>query len=158
VARLEAAEKTLRADAMPPEATLARVEKLVTPRPRPCRLEGAGSLVRALGAPPERDLACDVVRLAAQGDPDLPAVLHAVVAAGLEAIALHGGPVKSPPSSRGTLHGKLLLERHAASRPVDVIVAALAAAWLAPDPKARAARWIAFGDAPLDVVWRELGP
>lgn len=158
VARLDAAEKALREGAMPPEATLARVEKLVTPRPRPCRLDGAGSIVRALGAPPERDLACDLVRVAAQGDPEVRAILHAVVAAGLEAIALHGGPVPAPPSSRGTLHGKLVLERHEASRPVDVIVAALAAAWLAPDPKARAARWLAFGDAPLDVVWRELGP
>lgn len=157
-ARLERAEIALRTSAIPPDATLARLEALATQRSRPCRLDPPASLVRALGAPPERDLACVLVRLAATGDPDLGPALHAVVAASLGAIALHGGPVTSPPPPRGTLHGTLMLERRGASRPVDAIVAGLAAAWLSRDPKPRATRWLAFGDAPLDVVWRELGP
>jgi len=129
---------------------------------------GEPSLARALRPPPERALLCDPLKLAAASGTTLDdtvesLALHDDVAIALWALALdHSGTaldvaraayplLASVPEER-----KDRLARSALVSPVRAITVGLMAAILdddGPDHRRdRAQRWVAFGDAPLDVV------
>jgi hypothetical protein len=141
----------------------------------PCRSDAPDSVVRSLAPPPERASACVVVRAAANAETDLDelvalVVLHDAAIVGAWSIALHGArrdPVEARRRWRPLValgaEQEARLTRFAQAHPVDAVGAALAAALLVHDGPARvvatARAWRAFGDAPLDVVERELfGP
>jgi hypothetical protein len=132
--------------------------------------------VRSLGPPPERAWVCAAVAAAAARarpeDSELAEitgllVLHDLVAVGAWAVDLHGAerdPVaaraRSPLASSVPASAEALLVRAAATHPVGPIGGAATVVLLLEDGpahvRARALAWTAFGDAPLDVVGREL--
>lgn len=154
LARLQTVERALRPSQVPEDAADRAVKKLLLDSAAPCALEGQGSILRGLGAPPERDLACRVVSAMSKNDPEAPLAMHRIVALALTTIAAHSG-ITSPVA----FHTAPELSIRAGGRPVDFVVAALAVEWLhtGTDPRARAQRWAKFGDAPLDIALRELG-
>ncbi len=154
LARLDVVEHALRPTQIPDDTADRAVKKLLLDDGNPCVLEGRGSIVRSLGAPPERDLACRVLNATANGDGEAPLAMHRIVALALTTIAAHSG--KTSPVA---FHTAPELSVRAGGRPVDFVVAALAVEWLhaGTDPRERAQRWVRFGDAPLDIALRELG-
>lgn len=134
----------------------------------------APSRMRALEPPTERAFECSLRKrmLAAHTANEVLDVLlamhDAVVAAAWSVVTARGGdavavalaaPKLLAPIST-TAEGRL--SRFAATRPVDAITRALAIEWLmrsglvAAVPRAEA--WRAFGDAPIDIVDREVHP
>lgn len=153
LARLQTVEHALRPKQVPEDTADNAVKKLLLDSTVPCALEGRGSIVRSLGAPPERDLACRVVNALSKNDPEAPLAMHRIVGLALTTIAAHSG-MPSPVA----FHTAPELSTRAGGRPVDFVVAALAVEWLhaGADPQERARRWAQFGDAPLDIALREL--
>jgi hypothetical protein len=156
IARFETLEKSLHPTSQPEDAAQLAIKKMLIEGDAPCALEGHGSLVRSLGAPAERDMACRIVHAVASSDPNARLAMHRVVALAIAAIGLHTGKKHEPHPAM--LQGIPLLGVRAAGHPAPVIVAALAIEDLLAslDPAARARAWLAFGDAPLDVIAREL--
>jgi hypothetical protein len=139
-----------------------------------CRAPFTGSKMRALGPPEERAFDC-VVRTriieAHTADENLGVLvaLHDAVVAGAwalvfarggdaEAVALATPRLMAPLGP--TASGKLT--RFAATHPVEAISRALSIEWIMrnglQDAALRADAWKNFGDAPLDVIDRELHP
>jgi hypothetical protein len=119
-----------------------------------------GSRVRSAAPPPERGAVCSVVRALAEENAPAIVALH-------DDILLAIAAVDRAPPPRTELLSKPENEvvdslRHTArERPVVALGIALAAEILYPDGDAAAAHarltaWRALGDAPLDVVAREL--
>jgi hypothetical protein len=118
------------------------------------------SKVRAMAPPPERAAACGLVW--ALSEETSPAV--ALVAAHDDVLLSLAAVLPAPPARTGLFSHPEdddvdTLERRARERPVWALGAALAAELLyAQDGTAgRLAAWKALGEAPLDVVARELG-
>jgi hypothetical protein len=129
-------------------------------------------MVRGFGAPPERALLCGKLSGHAEPGPDggLVALVatHDAVALAMWAMAIHvddADPDETPHAL--TLLSEVPPEhigrfvRFAAVRPVACLAVARMAAVLdaagLEERQARAKRWLAFGDAPLDIVEREMG-
>jgi len=153
----ELAEKALKEagpDARPGIEGNAR-ELLLVERPCPAV---ADTRVRAMAPPPERATVCGVVRaLTEEGGPAALVAVHDDVLLSLAAV------MPSPPARTGLLSHPdddvvETLLRMARERPVVVLGAALAAELLYAEDgaEARLATWRALGEAPLDVVAREL--
>jgi hypothetical protein len=135
-------------------------------RPGHCRYVVAGSFVRGMGAPPERLALCARVRAIAEAPRDIDDLvalltLHDDVVLARVAIGLRGER-RDPPRELGlaSLAPEAPLLRAAATQPAPVVLRGLAAELLVraglPRMKERARAWVAFGDAPLDIVEREL--
>ncbi len=175
LARLGRAEHALREDAKLLVAGEPNAERPVAERARTMAFEPAGcgaersvSRVRALAPPPERAAICGALR--ALHERDASAVSRAAVAVALHdeivvamwALAIHADGV-APARATDRVHPffgaapdlEAKWVRYAAARPVAAIGAGLAAEMLSRAPDA-AERWLAFGDAPLDVVEREV--
>ncbi len=133
-----------------------------------------GSRVRSLEPPPERAFDCAlrarvIAAHTAEENLDVLIAMHdAIIAASWAVVLARGGgpdtialttPRPLAPMSP-TLEGKLM--RFAATRPVAAIDRALSIEWIMRNGLAEAAlraeAWRAFGDAPLDVIERELHP
>lgn len=133
-----------------------------------CAYPGAASLLGRFGAPPERAPGCAlVVRLAASAAGDVLAnleALHDHVAVARWALDVDAGPRRSshPFVSGVTMPQGARLMRLAAVRPVVAIGAGLVVEALVGADTTHAsevaARWSKVGDAPLDVVLREIFP
>jgi hypothetical protein len=125
---------------------------------RPCPAV-ADTRVRAMAPPPERAAVCGALRaLTEEGSPAARMALHDDVLLSLAAV------MPAPPARTGLLsHPENdvveALLRMARERPVVVLGVALAAELLYAEDggEARLATWRALGEAPLDVVARELG-
>jgi hypothetical protein len=137
-----------------------------------CPAGTPASKIRGFRPPPERALLCAALRGIAEGTPEERLrgllALHDAVALAIWALAIqvddidpeqaHGRPplLAEVPAER-----MVRLVRFAAVRPVAcVAVARMAALLEAGGPaerQVRATRWLAFGDAPLDIVGREMG-
>jgi hypothetical protein len=137
-----------------------------------CKTESAPSKVRGFGPPPERSLLCGKLGGYADVGSDGGLVIllatHDAVTLAMWAMAIHVDDV----DPEETPHTLLLLSevppehmgrfvRFAAVRPVACLAVARMAALLdaggLEERQARAKRWLAFGDAPLDVVESEMG-
>ena len=137
-----------------------------------CRGAADGSVVRSLAPPPERAPACAAVAMTAAAESDLDELvalvaLHDAAIVGAWAIAMHGKtrePARAierwPTMSPIGAERRARLVRLAQVHPSEAIGAAIAAAILVRDGAAKtiatARAWRAFGEAPLDVVEREL--
>jgi hypothetical protein len=137
-----------------------------------CDAEAGASRVRLFRPPPERAVVCASLHAIARARSDVEAVslliaLHDSVAIATWALAIHLDHVDPDVAPAGRyLMGEVAPEamgrlvRFAAARPVACIGAARMAALLggggAIERQARARRWLAFGDAPLDLVAREM--
>lgn len=143
------------ADARPGIEAKAR-ELLLVERPCPAV---ADTRVRAMAPPPERATVCGALRaLTEEGAPAALMALHDDVLLALAAV------MPAPPARTGLLSHPEddvveTLLRMARERPVVVLGVALAAELLYAEDggEARLAAWRALGEAPLDVVARELG-
>jgi hypothetical protein len=172
VTRLTRAEQTLRAwidvafGVLTPEETKHVMQRAgeILVRPVHCQYVVQGSFVRAMGPPPERLALCARVRAVAEARRDLDdlvaiVTLHDDVALARAAIALR---VKKKIDMRlaSIGPGEDALLRAVATRPVSFVLRGLAAELLAragpSRMKDRARAWLAFGDAPIDVIEREL--
>lgn len=135
----------------------------------PCTLGSGGVRLASLAAPEARALACRLVAATARSPAGDAAVLLAMHDAIVVATwALHVRTGGSGDATRVTRRPRLhltpesegRLERRAAVRAAAMIGAALAVGWLLrdgiPHARERAMRWAAFGEAPFDVVWREV--
>jgi hypothetical protein len=138
-----------------------------------CDAEDATSRVRLFAPPPERAVVCGSLRAIAHARSDaesaaLLVAMHDAVAIATWAMAIHVDPVDPDLAPQGRFllgevapEGTGRLVRFAAARPIACIAAARMAALLgaggAIERQARARRWLAFGDAPLDIVAREMG-
>jgi hypothetical protein len=178
--KLERGERSLRAEASsriarshPDERSLARRADALTLAPAPCTASARDSRLRALPPPPERAPLCGA--LAARHDDaddashlgSLAALvaLHDDVVVALWSLALHEAHA-TPNHATDSAHPffgaqpdrEARLVRFAAARPVAAIAAGLAAAEIAVAPESDlAARWLTFGDAPLDLALAALG-
>ncbi|HEY5239964.1 MAG TPA: hypothetical protein VIJ22_00800 [Polyangiaceae bacterium] len=131
-------------------------ELLLTERPCPAVTD---TRVRAMAPPPERAAVCGALRaLSEEAAPAGLVALHDDVLLSLAAV------MPSPPARTGLLSHPEddvveTLLRMARERPVVVLGVAFAAELLYADDgvEARLAAWRALGEAPLDVVARELG-
>jgi hypothetical protein len=176
IAHLDEEEATLRRDA---KAALARLpgrasDDALTAAAtrvqldRPCAPRESRSLARALRPPPERAFVCDILTLivgatVATDDAMMAVALHDAVAISLWALALDKGATDldvtrtDHPLMGSVPHDRQdRLVRAALVSPVRAVAAGLAVALLdAEGPDARQARakaWLAFGDAPFDIV------
>jgi hypothetical protein len=126
---------------------------------RPC-LPVTGSRVRSMGPPPERAAVCGVLR--AYGEEANPVI--ALVALHDDVLLASAAVTTSPAPRTGLLTHPDddvvdSLERMARERPVVALAVVFAAELLYADLGAARARldaWHALGDAPLDVVAREI--
>jgi hypothetical protein len=153
---------------------VSRAAGLLLAPPEACRAANFASRMRALQPPPERSLGCALrARVAAaQSSAEMLGVLvamhEAIVTAAHALVFARGGddaavalaaPKAIAPMSP-TDEGRL--DRFAAVHPVEAIARALSIEWLMRGGMAEAAlrarAWSAFGDAPLDVIDRELHP
>lgn len=132
----------------------------------PCLDVVAGSRLRSMAAPPEREPSCQL-RHAIRAEPDAANALallhdHVAIAAWALAVARGGSTLTH---AQGEYH--LLIpvadpalrsryERIALARPVAALAAGLTARLLAPAPSARATAWATLGDVPLDIAAAEL--
>jgi hypothetical protein len=133
-----------------------------------CGGSGARSRVLAFGPPPERAPICGALRFLAKPAQDVDALgallaLHDDVALALLALDVQIGdrdpeaaagahrPLSSIPPEREARWIRL-----AATRPLVPLGAAMMAELVLGHPE-RAERWLAFGDASIDIVVRELG-
>jgi hypothetical protein len=180
--RLERAEAALRdaVQAYRPRLSaeeIRRTEAEATERlfgTLPCADPDNPSRIRRAAPPPERAPACAEMRLTAMtrcGDATTPFLallaLHDHVTVALWALALRGEGA-SPEAAHAGHHllgaaspeARARFERLAVVRPTTAITAGLAAEMLmrrGPDGLAQVgAAWTAFGDAPLDVIEREV--
>ncbi len=128
--------------------------------------------VRTLAPPPERAWVCAAVFGAREGESELSELvslvaLHDLVTVGAWAVDLHGeqrdpalARAQSPLASRVAPATEARALREAATHPVGPIGGAAAVVLLLADGPAhlreRADAWASFGDAPLDVVGREI--
>lgn len=131
-------------------------ELLLVERPCPAVPD---TRVRAMAPPPERAAACGVLKTLTEESSSAAALvaLHDDVLLSLAAV------VAAPPPRTGLLSHPAdddvdALERMARERPVVVLGAALAAELVYGEgaPDERLAAWRALGEAPLDVVAREM--
>lgn len=178
---LEEALATLKAEIKQRRAKLAEddahtrelaAEPLVLVEARCPAGKGAPARLRTLGPPPERAAICGALLQieGAHSDAELlPVVmaLHDDVMAALWALAIHAD-LQSPdvaakryrPSSFFPPEREVRLLRRVAVRPTPAITTGWAIALLTtegmPSLRPRASRWLAFGDAPVDVVQRHL--
>ena len=137
------------------------------PRPIPSR-------VRALASPSERSFRCGllgrvIAAKTADDELDVLTAMHTATVVGAWAVMLARGADRSTlplaaPKSLAFLapDAEARLLRLATTRPVMAIEHALAVEWLMRQGLAqaslRAQAWQSFGDAPLDVIERELHP
>jgi hypothetical protein len=182
-ARLEAARSMLRAAIVAEgkraghaddHAVLSAAESLAF-APGRCAASASESPVRALVPPPERAAICGALRSldgADAGDARLAALaaMDLEVTTALWALAVHSAgvdpdraqertrPLFPPPPER-----EVRVLRLAVARPVVALGAGLAVEILlrhagsdVTDLRAPARRWLAFGDAPLDVIERDV--
>jgi hypothetical protein len=137
-----------------------------------CEGEGSASRVRLFQPPPERAVVSASLCAVAVARTDATAAallvaLHDAVAIATWAVVIHVDHVDPDDAPRGHFllgdvapeeMGKLI--RFAATRPAACIASARMAALLgeggAIERQGRARRWLAFGDAPLDIVAREM--
>lgn len=137
-----------------------------------CKTENGHSKIRGFGPPPERALLCAKLGGYAEAGSDGGLVVllatHDAVTLAMWAMAIHVDDV----DPEETPHTLVLLSevppehvgrfvRFAAVRPIACLAVARMASLLdaggLEERQARAKRWRAFGDAPLDVVEREMG-
>jgi hypothetical protein len=153
--------------------TAARFVLDVTSSAPACEGEESASRVRLFLPPPERAVVCASVRAVAHGSSDAEAAsqlvaMHDTVVIATWALAIHIDHANPDEAPHGrSLMGEVAPEeagrliRFAAARPVACVAAARMAVLLgdggAVERQARAKRWLAFGDAPLDIVAREMG-
>jgi hypothetical protein len=139
-----------------------------------CNGDPRASRIRAMLPPPERAPICGALSTLRESTDDAGlavalVALHDEATVALWAIALRvdGATTTRATAAAHTFFGaepdrEARLARYAESRPVEAIGAGLAAELLTrtsatpADARAAAARWLSFGDAPLDVVEREL--
>jgi hypothetical protein len=139
-----------------------------------CHATARGSRLRVLAPPPERAFDCTLrariiaAHTAAENLEVLVAMHDAVVAAAWAVVVARGGDAttialaapKRLAYMSPTLEGKLM--RFAATHPVEAVNRALSTEWIMrsglADAALRAEAWATFGDAPLDVIERELHP
>jgi len=136
-----------------------------------CQGQGGASPVRGFAPPPDRSFVCSALHQMADARPEADVrtllALHDAVTVATWAFAIHVDdvdPVEAP-------HGRSLLSdvppervgrlvRLAAVRPLACIAVARMATILeakeGDERRARATRWIAYGDAPLDIVARDV--
>ncbi len=139
---------------------------------RECALGGDGSRVLAFAASPERAPLCAALRSVAEARSDAETLAAVMALHDDVTLAMWSLDVfvegKEPDLAAG-LHRLLApipperearLLRLAATRPLLPLGVALMAEWVGREGVAarvaRASRWIAFGDAPMDVIEREL--
>ena len=153
---------------------MARASDWLGAAPEACRATPMASRMRGLEPPPERAFECTLrarviaARTAADELDVLVAMHDAVVTAAWAVVLARGGddvtialatPKPVAPMSP-TTEGRL--RRFAAVHPVEALSRALAIEWLMRNGLGQAAlraeAWRAFGDAPLDVIERELHP
>ena len=156
------------------EAVGERAGQWLTAAPTLCHTASAGSRMRALEPPPERAFECSlrdrlIAAQTAADELDVLVAMHdAVLTATWALVLARGGtdetialaaPKPLTPMSP-TVEGRL--RRFAAVHPVEAISRALSIEWLMRNGLAetalRADAWRTFGDAPLDIVDRELHP
>jgi hypothetical protein len=177
VAHLDDEEATLRRDAkaalagLPEHAANDALSEAAShvDMESPCPAPQTTSLVRAMHAPPERALVCDVLRLAGGAqDVAVTIALHDDVAIALWAFALENGATDldvtrtDHPLIGAVPHDRQdRLVRAALVSPARAIAPGLAVTLLdaaGPDARQeRAKRWLAFGDAPFDLVAEAVG-
>ncbi len=137
-----------------------------------CPVIASMSSMRALAPPPERAWVCAAVFGAREAESELAElvsliVLHDLVTAGAWAVDLHGDQrdpatvrARSPLIARIEPAAEALVLREAATHPVGPIGGAATVVLLLANGPAhvrdRADAWASFGDAPLDVIGREL--
>lgn len=146
-----------RAGADSRQAVEARARALLLVE-RPCPAV-PDTRVRAMAPPPERAAACGVLRALTEE----PQPAAALVALHDDVLLSFAAVVPAPPPRTGLLSHPAdddveALERMARERPVMVLGAALAAELVygADGAEDRIAAWRALGEAPLDVVTREM--
>ncbi len=138
-----------------------------------CDGRGGPSLVRTVAPPPERSPVCGALRAIADANgptEDLAALIavHDAVVLSQWALAIHVDHRDAEQAPEGhSLLGDVPPERvahlirFAAARPVACLAVARMASLLdaegAEGRKARAKWWLEFGDAPLDLVEKEMG-
>ena len=170
------AERELRAlakeaSAHADERAVSKLAESMTFIPGTCGPSDPGSRVRALGPPPERSFICGALHAlhdaADEASRAAAAVaLHDEAVVALWALAIHGsrGTGHMPDSAAVIAHPffgaqpdrEARLVRIAEARPVAAIGAGLGAGLMVGAKMTD--RWLAFGDAPLDVIQRELAP
>lgn len=152
----------------------ARAGEILTAPPLACHTVAAGSTLRAFEPPEERAFDC-VLRartvaahtadenlevLVAMHDAIVTAAWAVVIARGGDARAIALAAPKRIAPMPPTLEGKLM--RFATVHPASAITRALSIEWIMRNGLAEAAlradAWRTFGDAPLDIVERELHP
>jgi hypothetical protein len=125
---------------------------------RPCPAV-PGTRVRSMGPPPERAAICGILRALMEE----PTQAAAVVALHDDVLLAEAAVTANPPPRTGLLSHPEddrvdALRREARERPIPAIGVALAAEILyaAPGSDARLRAWRELGEAPLDVVAREI--
>jgi hypothetical protein len=129
---------------------------------RPC--PGArGTRVRTMVPPPERSAICGVLSALVDGPSSAAALvaLHDDVVLALSAVTT-APPPRKPLLSQPDAEDVSTLKRRARERPVPVLGVALAVELIygpgsAGDAGDRVRAWRSLGEAPLDVVAREVG-
>lgn len=147
------------------QAVQARAEPIVLVEDK-C---GAGQGVRSLGPSPERAPICGLLRALSKPGEGGTAILRAVhddATVALWALAIHGEKLdgkraaeKYRLESGVPFEREVRLLRRAVVRPISVLGVGWATTFLVRENQPRAAlaaRWLAFGDAPLDVIAAEL--
>jgi hypothetical protein len=184
-ARLERSERATRALAteatraagQAAETAIAKRARELTLAVGTCDGSPSESRVRSLAPPPERAPICGILHAlkgAAGPDPGSRAAafvaLHDETVVALWALALHAdgaSPARATSSAQPFFGAEPVeeakLTRFAEARPMAAIGAGLAGELLTRGPaaagsttSASSAKWLSFGDAPLDVVEREL--
>lgn len=138
-----------------------------------CRFSGAeASQVGRIGAPPERQVVCNIVKTLTSVTSANPssatlAAFHDYVVVAVWAIQISKGKaphvvISAPrPLVEMTPHLEAQLTRDAALRPAEALGTALAIEWLMAEGvdnlAKRAASWRILGDAPIDLAIHELG-
>jgi hypothetical protein len=130
---------------------------------------GGGQGVRSLGPSPERAPICGLLRALAQPGGSGASMLRAIhddATLALWALAIHGDKLDAKRAAEKyrlesgiPFEREVRLLRRAVVRPVSVLGAGWATTLLYRENKLDtdvAARWLAFGDAPLDVIASEL--
>ena len=160
------------------EDVAARAADLVlAANPNPggtCRAPFTGSKMRALGPPPERAFDCTMrtrfidAHTADENFDVLVAMHDAVVAAAWALVYARGGDATTIALATPKLVAPLAptasgrLTRFAVTHPVEAISRALSIEWVMRnglgEAALRADAWRTWGDAPLDIVDRELHP
>jgi hypothetical protein len=157
----------------PTEEIAERAGESVVGTGERCRAQSA-SKVRALEPPPERVFDCalrdrviaahtaneNLVVLIGMHDVVVAAAWSVILARGGDDATIALGAPKPIVAFSPVIEGKLM--RFAATHPVEAVTRALSIAWIMRNGLAEAAlraeAWKTFGDAPLDIIDRELHP